>query len=146
MARGSLWALSVAILGVDQGTKAWVVRALAPGETWPLWGEWFRLTRVHNPGAAFGLFPQGTTAFLATSAAVALGLGLYLLLLRPTGLRAVGSALIWGGAVGNLLDRARLGYVVDLFSVGRFPVFNVADAALVLGVALLALGLLRGPR
>lgn len=137
---------SLAPVILDQGLKIWAVRALAPGETWPLWGEIFRLTRVHNPGAAFGLFPRGTSAFLATSAAVVLGLGLYLLFARPTGFKAVGTALIWGGAVGNLLDRARLGYVVDLFSVGHFPVFNVADAALVLGVTLLTLGILRGPR
>ncbi|MCS7240720.1 MAG: signal peptidase II, partial [Candidatus Bipolaricaulota bacterium] len=119
---------------------------LRPGESWPILGDFVRLTRVHNPGAAFGLFPQGTVAFLVTSAAVSLALFLYLLFARPTGLQAWGSALILGGAVGNLVDRARLGYVVDLFSVGNFPVFNVADAALVVGVGLLALGLLRGRR
>lgn len=146
MTRGLLAVASLVPVILDQGLKIWVVRSLAPGETWPVWGEIFRLTRVHNSGAAFGLFPQGTSAFLAASAAVVLGLGLYLLFGRPTGLRALGAAFIWGGAVGNLLDRARLGYVVDLLSVGHFPVFNVADAALVLGVTLFALGILRGPR
>jgi len=109
-------------------------------------GRFFRLTRVHNSGAAFGLFPEGTLAFLVTSAVVASLLVAYLLWRRPQGLKAWGSALILGGALGNLIDRARLGYVLDLFALGNFPVFNVADAALVLGVGILALGILRAQK
>ncbi len=140
------WAVSLGVVAVDQGVKAWAVSALAPGETRPILGEFLRLTRVHNPGAAFGIFPQGTAAFLAASAVVALGLAAYLVFAKPSGLRNWGGALILGGTLGNLIDRARLGWVVDLFSVGNFPVFNVADVALVLGVGLLALGLVRGSR
>lgn len=146
MPRWNGWAVSFAVVTVDQAVKAWTVRALAPGETKPLLGEVFKLTRIHNPGAAFGIFPRGTAAFLAASAAVSLGLFIYLLFAKPRGLRAWGSALVLGGALGNLIDRARLGYVIDLFAVRNFPVFNVADAALVLGVGLLALGILWGPR
>ncbi|MGB9757020.1 MAG: signal peptidase II [Candidatus Bipolaricaulaceae bacterium] len=140
------WAVSFGVVALDQGLKAWAVRALALGETKPVLGEFFRLTRVHNPGAAFGVFPRGTAAFLAVSVAVALGLFFYLLFSKPTSLRAWGSALILGGTLGNLIDRARLGYVIDLFAVQNFPVFNVADAALVVGVGLLALGILWGSR
>jgi signal peptidase II len=61
-------------------------------------------------------------------------------------LKAWGSTFILGGALGNLIDRARLGYVLDFFALGNFPVFNVADAALVLGLGILALGILRGPK
>ncbi|MBC7221514.1 signal peptidase II [Candidatus Bipolaricaulota bacterium] len=146
MPRWERWAVSLGVVAVDQGVKAWAVSALAPGEIRPLLGEFLRLTRVHNPGAAFGIFPQGTAAFLVASVLVAFGLIAYLLLGRPSGLRGWGSALILGGTLGNLIDRARLGWVVDLFSVGNFPVFNVADVALVLGVGLLALGLVRGFR
>lgn len=146
MARWPGWAVSLVVVALDQGAKAWVAAILAPGQSQPLLGNFLRLTRVHNPGAAFGLFPEGKTAFLVTSLVVVGGLFLYLLLGRPQGLRAWGGVFLLGGALGNLLDRARLGYVVDLFSVGRFPVFNVADAALVLGAGLFALGLWRRPR
>jgi signal peptidase II len=122
------------------------MRALDPGETRPIWDEVFRLTRVHNPGAAFGVFPRGTAAFLAVSAIVALGFFTYLLFSKPSGLRAWGSALILGGTLGNLIDRARLGYVVDFLALGNLTVFNVADAALVLGVGLMVIGLLWGSR
>lgn len=145
MGRRWVW-IAAAILALDQGTKLWALHALRPGESWPVLGKLLRLTRVHNPGAAFGMFPQGTTAFLATSVVVALGLCLYLLFRPVGGLKLWGSALILGGALGNLIDRARLGYVLDLFAVGDLPVFNVADFALVLGVGLLALGTLRGTR
>jgi len=140
------WMGAAAVLALDQGLKLWATRALQPGEVWPMGGRFFRLTRVHNSGAAFGLFPEGTLAFLVTSAVVASLLFAYLLWRRPQGLKAWASALILGGALGNLIDRARLGYVLDLFALGNFPVFNVADAALVLGVGILALGILRGQK
>lgn len=146
MARGYVWAISLAVLAVDQGAKAWITGFLGLGERRDLWPGFFQLTRVHNPGAAFGIFPQGTAAFLVTSAIVSLALLFYLGFFRPTRLKATGSALILGGALGNLVDRARLGYVIDLFALGNFTVFNVADAALVLGLGLLGLGLLRGHR
>ena len=146
MPRWNGWAVSLGVMAVDQGTKAWAMRALDPGETRPIWDEIFRLTRVHNPGAAFGFFPRGTAAFLAVSAIVALGLFAYLLFSKPSGLRAWGSALILGGTLGNLIDRARLGYVVDFLALGNLTVFNVADAALVLGVGLMVIGLLWGSR
>lgn len=137
---------AAAILALDQGLKLWISKTLKPGEVLPVWGTFFRLTRVHNSGAAFGLFPEGTLAFLVTSAVVASFLFAYLLWRRPQGLKAWGSTLILGGALGNLIDRARMGYVLDLFALGNFPVFNVADAALVLGVGILALGILRGQK
>ena len=141
------WGLgAAAILALDQGLKLWVSWTLQPGEVLPIWRTFFRLTRVHNSGAAFGLFPEGTLAFLVTSAVVASLLFAYLLSRRPQGLKAWGSTLILGGALGNFIDRARLGYVLDLFALGNFPVFNVADTALVLGVGILALGILRGQK
>ncbi len=141
------WGLgAAAILALDQGLKLWVSWTLQPGEVLPIWGTFFRLTRVHNSGAAFGLFPEGTLAFLVTSAVVASLLFAYLFWRRPQGLKAWGSTLILGGALGNFIDRARLGYVLDFFALGNFPVFNVADAALVLGVGILALGILRGSK
>ena len=146
MPRWTGWVVSLGVMAMDQGTKIWAMRALGPGETRTIWDGIFKLTMVHNPGAAFGVFPQGTAAFLAVSTVVALGLFAYLFFSKPSGPRAWGSALILGGTLGNLIDRARLGYVVDFLALGNWTVFNVADVALVLGVGLTILGLWWGSR
>lgn len=142
----SLWPLLLAatVLALDQGIKAWALTSLVLGESRPYLGGLVRLTRVHNPGGAFGLFPQHTGAFIAVSAAVVAVLGAILLLGRWRGTAGAGSALLLGGAVGNLVDRVRWGYVLDFFEIPGFPVFNVADAAIVVGAGLLALALLAG--
>lgn len=138
--------LTATVLALDQGTKAWAVRSLVIGNPRPLLGNLLRLTRVHNPGGAFGLFPQHTGAFIAVSAAVVLVLGAVLFVGRWHGVSRVGSALLLGGAVGNLVDRLRWGYVLDFLEVSGLPVFNLADTAIVVGAGLLALSLLAGGR
>ena len=138
--------VSAGVLAVDQGTKVWVERTLAVGERVPLLPHLLTLTRVHNAGAAFGLFPQGTAAFLAVAALAVLGLGGFLLSGRARGLYGPGAALVLGGALGNLIDRVRLGHVLDLLELPHFPVFNVADFAIVVGAFLMGLALLRGHR
>jgi len=134
------------LLALDQGTKAWAVRSLVVGESRPLLGNLLHLTRVHNPGGAFGLFPQHTGAFIAVSSVVVLVLGVSLFLGRWQGLSRVGSAVLLGGAVGNLIDRLRWGYVLDFIQVPGFLVFNLADTAIVVGAGLIALSLLAGGR
>ncbi len=141
-----LWLVTAGVLAVDQGTKAWVAQALAPGQRVPLVPSVLNLTRVHNAGAAFGLLPQGTAAFLALAVITVVVLGAFLLSGKAQGLYGWGAALLVAGALGNLLDRARLGYVLDFLELPHFPVFNVADAAIVLGAVLLGLELVRGRR
>ncbi len=138
--------LSAAVVGLDQGVKAWAARVLTLGVPRPLLGDAVRLTRVHNPGGAFGLFPQHPGAFIAVSAALVVALGAFLLFGRWRRLGSVGGALLLGGAVGNLVDRLRWGYVLDYLEISSFPVFNVADTAIVLGAALVALAFLTGRR
>ncbi|MFN3347201.1 MAG: signal peptidase II [Candidatus Bipolaricaulaceae bacterium] len=138
--------VTAGVLAVDLGTKVWVERTLALGERVPLVPNFLTLTRVHNVGAAFGLFPQGTAVFLAVAAATVLGLGVFLLSGRARGLYGPGAALILSGALGNLIDRVRLGHVLDFLELPHFPVFNVADSAIVLGAFLMGLALLRGQR
>jgi signal peptidase II len=138
--------LTAMLLALDQGTKAWAVRSLVVGESRPLLGNLLHLTRVHNPGGAFGLFPQHTGAFIAVSSVVVLVLGVSLFLGRWQGLSRVGSAVLLGGAVGNLIDRLRWGYVLDFIQVPGFLVFNLADTAIVVGAGLIALSLLAGGR
>ena len=133
-------ALGLLILAVDRLTKAWVASSLAPGESVPLLDGLLRLTRVHNPGGAFGLFPQHRTAFLILSGGVALVLTFALGLGGNRWLR-LGGALLWAGAWGNFIDRLAYGYVLDFLELPRFLVFNVADSAVVVGAVLLAVGL-----
>lgn len=135
--------VTAGVLAVDQGIKVWVERTLVPGERVPLVPNFLILTRVHNAGAAFGLFPQGTVAFLAVAALAVLGLGALLLSGRARGLYGWGAALVIAGALGNLIDRARLGHVLDFLELPHFPVFNVADSAIVLGAFLMGCELLR---
>ncbi|MCX7750203.1 MAG: signal peptidase II, partial [Candidatus Bipolaricaulota bacterium] len=112
--RSARWiGLSLGVVALDQGTKAWAARALPLGVPRPLVGDFLRLTRVHNPGGAFGLFPGSTEAFIAVSGVVVAGLLGLLLWGRWRGLPAVGGALLLGGALGNLVDRLRWGYVLD---------------------------------
>ncbi|QAA76541.1 MAG: Lipoprotein signal peptidase [Candidatus Bipolaricaulis sibiricus] len=138
--------LAVLVLALDLGTKAWVARALERGASRALLGDIVRLTRVHNPGGAFGLLPQHTWAFVLVSSLVVIVLGAILVRGRWRGLAGVGGALLLGGAAGNLVDRIRWGYVLDFLEVPGFSVFNVADAGIVVGAGLLALALLWGGR
>lgn len=143
-----LWLpLLVALMAIalDQVTKALVVR------TWPvpqsgqfsLIGTWLVLTYIQNSGIAFGLFQGIPQLFTVTSLLIVIGMTYYYLRHIPAGdrLLPVVFGLIIGGALGNVIDRIRLGYVVDWIQTfgGRFPVFNLADSAVVIGVALFAL-------
>lgn len=131
--------LSLAVVALDQGVKAWATRALTLGVPRPLVGDAVRLTRVHNPGGAFGLFPHNPGAFIAVSVVLVGALGAFLLRGGWRRLGSVGGALLLGGAVGNLVDRLRWGYVLDFLEIRGFPVFNVADAAIVTGATFVAL-------
>ncbi len=124
----------------DQAVKAIVVRALPPSASVSIVPGVLSLTHVQNPGVAFGLL-SGINPVVA--ALVALTLFLLVLYNRgrhlATRAAAGGIALMSGGACGNLLDRARLGYVVDYLDLHFWPVFNLADVAIVVGAGLLVL-------
>ena len=141
-----LAAVGLLAILADQITKAYVVAHLALHDSWmpidaiePV----FRFTHVHNRGAAFGLFPQGGMFFLFVAVIVS-GVIIYYYRQIPgqAWLVRLALGLQLGGALGNVIDRVRLGYVVDFFHVEYWPVFNVADSCIVVGVALLALAML----
>jgi signal peptidase II len=119
------------VVALDQATKGLAASHLMPGESISVLGDFIRLTLVHNTGAAFGLFPGSRVPFIVVSV-VAIGVVLYLFF-RET-YRSVANRVllgcILGGAIGNLIDRVRLGYVVDFIDIGfgtaRWPVFNAA--------------------
>ena len=144
------WALLVgAIVCVDQVTKALVQQSMALHESRPLVEGFLSLTHVRNRGAAFGLLsdadlPYQAAIFSIVSVAALVAIAVYALRLPPRStLPRAGLTLILAGAIGNLIDRALLGYVIDFVDVywrsHHWPAFNVADSAISVGVALLLL-------
>jgi len=99
------------------------------------------LTVTRNKGAAFGLFQNFTLGFLLISALVMIGILIYYWRLPPGDWSArVGLSLVFGGAVANAYDRGVKGSVIDFIQVPHYPIFNVADSAITVGVAVLLLG------
>ncbi|HTY42812.1 MAG TPA: signal peptidase II [Thermoanaerobaculia bacterium] len=150
--RGAYLAVSLAILFLDQWTKGWITRTMEVHQSRTIVPDVFDLTYVRNTGAAFGLFASvdsSLKAILLNSIAVVVFLVVSAYALRSSHKSVrlqVGLALILGGAVGNLMDRVRFGYVVDFidFAVSghHWPAFNVADSAICIGVGLLFLDML----
>jgi signal peptidase II len=144
-----------AVVLLDQGVKAIVVRTLALHEYVPLVDGLLSLSHVRNRGAAFGLLaewnvPYQAALLSALSVLALLAIALYFVRLPAAArLPRLALALVLGGAVGNLIDRVRLGYVVDFVHAywrqHQWPDFNVADSAITVGVTLLVLDILRSP-
>lgn len=134
-----MWLAILAVVALDQLTKHYIVVNFLPEASLPVVAGVFHITYVLNPGAAFGIFKHQTAFFLAIAAAlIALVAYLYPRLPKERRLLRSGMALMTGGAVGNVIDRVQTGYVVDFFDFRIWPVFNVADIAIVCGVALMA--------
>lgn len=129
--------LALTVIVLDQVAKALVVHALPSGGL-ALFGGAIHLDYVRNSGAAFGVYRTGGLTFAVIAVLVSAGILVYFrrLARSPLAVR-FGLGLIEGGALGNLIDRVRLGYVVDFIDLRWWPVFNVADSAIVVGVALL---------
>ena len=128
------------LVWADQLTKVAIRATLAPAQSRPVIPSLLHLTYVQNTGAAFGLFRGHPGIFVCFSLVVAIWLIVELLKSpRRAGMLTVGLVLILSGAVGNLLDRWRFGYVVDFIDVRVWPVFNLADSMITCGVALLIL-------
>lgn len=129
--------LAVSILSLDQLTKYLVRANMEWGQSIPSEG-FIRLTYTTNTGGAFGIFANQT--FLLAIAAV-LGILVFLFYFRYNPLEnrllQVGLGLDMGGALGNLIDRLRFGEVTDFIDIGPWPVFNVADSAIVVGTVLI---------
>ena len=128
-----------ALIAGDQLLKYWTVTHLALGESAPLIPHIMRLTRLHNYGAAWSSFSGKTVLLVVVTAALMIAVA-YLLIRQivhhPLGIAA--ALLILGGGVGNIIDRIAHGYVVDMFDLLLFdyPVFNLADCFVVVGVIL----------
>jgi signal peptidase II len=134
--------LSGAIVLADQLIKAWVSASLAPdGSIWAIENV-MKLTYVENRGAAFGIL-QGQRALLSLAVLAVVGAAAYMIAARKlTAPLAVWPlAMVIGGGLGNLIDRLRLGYVVDYIDINplfSYPMFNLADCCVVCGTILIA--------
>ncbi|HEX9016151.1 MAG TPA: signal peptidase II [Chloroflexota bacterium] len=149
MARTGLVLLAAAVvLAADQATKATVRQQLSDGgnASIPLFGGLVRLSYVENRGSAFGLFQNQSLFFIVVGVLVIAGIlvGQRFVPAHRTAL-AISLGMPLGGAAGNLLDRIRQGFVFDFIDLKWWPVFNVADSAIVVGVLVLAYHLLTGP-
>ena len=137
--------IALLVLVADQASKALVQWHLPLGESFPSY-SWVRLTHIENSGAAFGLL-AGQGPLLAVTATI--GIVALLLYYRFPAFSGAYTRLALGlqlgGATGNLVDRLRLGYVVDFIDFRVWPIFNLADSAIVVGVLLVATLLLFAP-
>ncbi|WP_298819229.1 signal peptidase II [Chloroflexus sp.] len=145
MAMRSRWLLLILvatpILLIDQLSKVWLTDLLLRAEQpIPILFDWIQLAYHENTGVAFGLFPD-------QGGILSIGAGLVLILLAYTyqhllpaesRLVTIAVGMIFGGGISNLLDRLWQGYVVDFIQFGWWPVFNIADSAISIGVAALA--------
>ncbi len=136
------------IVVADQLTKEWIRNVLAPGQSFP---EFFHIVIIHlqNTGAAFGIFTD--RSFILTIVAL-VGIVVIFIFYRRVGttslLGSIALGMVFGGALGNLVDRIRLGYVTDFFYVRLWgdvfwPAFNVADSCISVGMILLVWFMLR---
>jgi signal peptidase II len=156
---GRRWALfavlALAVVAADQAAKAVVTASLAPGQSVDVVGDLLRIVFGQNSGALFGLFKDNAAMFGVVSIVVIGLIVAYHARAAASPYLTVTLGLLLGGAIGNMIDRLRLGYVVDFVDVGlgstRFYTFNVADSAISLAILLLFVAALRpshveGPR
>jgi signal peptidase II len=138
--------LSLLVVGLDQFTKWFIRNTVERGENWP--GDWpVHIVHITNTGAAFGIFQNAGPLLVVTSVIGIAAILVYLLnpgFAHPA-MRA-GLALMFGGAVGNLIDRLWSGEVVDFIKFPHFPAFNVADSSITIGVLFLLWAMTREPR
>lgn len=140
-----LVATIIIVAFIDQATKGLIVSSMPLDSGFEVIAGFFDIVHFRNTGAAFSLFSSGgaiKTIFLALTSIAALVIIAFLIKDEKRRLNVISFSLIAGGAAGNLIDRVRLGYVVDFlfFSIAGYhwPAFNVADSAITIGAALIA--------
>lgn len=138
---------AIVVILVDQLTKYVVINNMEIGQSIPVIENFLHITFVRNPGAAFGMLPYQTLFFIIITVIVSL-LIIYYYRTLPDGYTWLrfGLSLQLGGAIGNLIDRISEGYVVDFIDFKIWPpVFNVADSAIVVGIAIFIIAFWRDP-
>lgn len=144
--KGRIFVAAGLVFVLDRLTKYFIIKSFAPGQSVKVVPDIFHITPVFNNGAAFGVLQNCSPFFIVFSfAAIALMLLIIFKTRRPDTLFAVSLALILGGAAGNLTDRLKFGYVIDFLDFRIWPVFNIADSCISIGIALIAFRLIFNP-
>ena len=147
------WLIALIVLLLDQWSKWLVATRMEIGQVIPVWGDFFSLTSHRNRGAAWGILQDQRAFFIVVTIIVVIGIVYYMLRTIREGrkLMPLALSLLLGGALGNFVDRVRLGEVVDFFHfvfdfrgigipfVYDFPIFNVADSGICVGISLVIL-------
>lgn len=127
--------LFILIIAVDQFFKAKIIGSMVPGESIPILQDFFHITYVLNPGAAFGILPNQRIFFLvAGGILLILAAYFYPKISKKDNLSKLGAISLVSGATANLIDRVQSGLVVDFLDFRGWPVFNIADIAIVMGM------------
>lgn len=137
-----IFIIVITILSLDQLTKFLVNKGLFLNQSIPIIKSIFHLTLVHNTGAAFGVLKNQTQLFIITSVFAIVLICLNLRQNKDKLIYKIGLSFVLAGALGNLIDRLFLGYVVDFLDFRIWPVFNVADSAITVGAILLGWSML----
>jgi signal peptidase II len=139
-------AVALVVFALDRLTKSLVTAQIPYGTEVLVFGRLLGIANVHNSGAAFGMVPAAAALFLVASIAVAIGLVVYVIRTPSNLYTDAVLGLIMGGTLGNGYDRIMFGTVTDFINFHFWPVFNVADASISVGVVALVAGyLLRKP-
>lgn len=137
-----IWIIVIVTFFLDQASKFFASRNLIPNESTAVIKNFFHFTLIHNTGAAFGIFKNQALFFVIISLIAVSSIFIFLKKRKSAFFpRDAGLALILAGALGNLVDRLRFGYVVDFLDFRIWPVFNVADSAITIGTFLVIISL-----
>lgn len=134
---------AAAVIFLDQAAKILIQKIFLPGESFPIIKSIFHLTLVLNKGAAFGMFSNLSAFFIFVSIGVIFYIVVYLQKCDAAYDVKTALSFITGGAISNLLDRLRFGYVIDFLDFRIWPVFNFADSAITLSVLYLIWHIIR---
>lgn len=130
--------IALVIVASDQVSKHAIMASIPLGDSVPVISGWLYLTHIHNTGGAFSLFHAQNSVFIVIAlAAVCALIYAYHAYQRDNTLVSAALALALGGAIGNLLDRIQHHYVIDFFDIRVWPIFNIADSAITIGIILL---------
>lgn len=152
MRRYYYYLIAVVVLIIDYVTKHLVKTRMELDESFSVIGDFFLIYSHRNRGAAFGILQEQRWFFIAITIVIVAGIIWYIQMVRKSAKPRllIGLGLLLGGAIGNFIDRARFGEVVDFFQFNfgsyTFPIFNIADSAIVCGVGLILLDTLLAAR
>ncbi|MDD5503988.1 MAG: signal peptidase II [Candidatus Omnitrophica bacterium] len=145
-----MWFFFVVFIVVfsDRITKALVFSSLTAGTSYPVIDNILHISPIYNKGMAFGLFPNwGSSFFAVISCLILLFIAYFLIFKKPKSFLLIsGMCFVFSGALSNLIDRLAYGRVLDFIDFRLWPVFNIADSAITLGVSLISLYLFKQSR